>query len=261
MPSPFPGMDPYIEACGRWGDFHTALLGAFRTRLNRSLPERYAAAIQEYVWIHEPVTGRTRRAMEPDAYVTEHPKSGRSVSGGRGAAATAPVSIRLPAQRRKRPKHLQIVDRNLKRVVTAIEVLSPTNKEAGEDRQTYLLKRQEYFSARVSLIEIDLLRAGGRLPLGKPRTGTDDYCILVCRAWEWPRADCWSFSVRELLPRIPVPLAVDAAEPVLDLQEVVNNVYDDGRYETELDYHQPLTPRLNRQDENWMRSILGATEG
>lgn len=42
MPSPFPGMDPYTEASGRWEDFHTKFIGEIERTLSPLLPARYA---------------------------------------------------------------------------------------------------------------------------------------------------------------------------------------------------------------------------
>lgn len=45
MPSPFPGMDPYIEGPGIWQDFHSDFAAEIRTALNRTIRPRYIAAI------------------------------------------------------------------------------------------------------------------------------------------------------------------------------------------------------------------------
>ena len=38
MPSPFPGMDPYIEECGLWEDFHGSLIHEIKITLARAAP-------------------------------------------------------------------------------------------------------------------------------------------------------------------------------------------------------------------------------
>jgi hypothetical protein len=53
-----------------------------------------------------------------------------------------------------------IRDRQSRQLVTASELLSPTNKRTGLDRQQYLHKRQQHFHARVNLVATDLLRSG-----------------------------------------------------------------------------------------------------
>ncbi len=47
MASPFPGMDPYIEAYGLWEDFHTNLIGEIQRALLPNLPEKYVARTGE----------------------------------------------------------------------------------------------------------------------------------------------------------------------------------------------------------------------
>jgi hypothetical protein len=46
MPSPFPGMDPYLEAPDIWPDFHDALAGEISSELNRTLPRPYYARLE-----------------------------------------------------------------------------------------------------------------------------------------------------------------------------------------------------------------------
>src|SRR4051812_26227737 len=106
MPSPFPGMDPYIEASGLWGDFHGSMIVALRNTLNARLPKGYVANLDLYVWFHEP-EARKRRRMEPDVYVSEQAPPPRR--GAASQAVTAPRTIVLPAVGRRRHKYLQVV--------------------------------------------------------------------------------------------------------------------------------------------------------
>ena len=46
MPSPFPGMDPYLEAPSIWPDFHHKLAAELSTELNGSLPSPYYARLE-----------------------------------------------------------------------------------------------------------------------------------------------------------------------------------------------------------------------
>jgi hypothetical protein len=252
MPSPFPGMDPYIEASDEWGDFHTSLLTFIRGRLNAILPRRYRAKVDVFVFIHEP-SRRRRRRVEPDVYVVERSRPGEA--GLAVAAASAPATITLPAVRKKH-KSVLIVDRKTDRVVTAIEVLSPSNKETGDDRTAYISKRGEYLGSRVNLVEMDLLRGGPRLPLNRPAPAIPDYYLMVCRSWQYPRADFWPLSIRDALPNVPVPLAEGVPDAILPLRSCVDRVYDEGSYDTELDYDALLVPRLSRADANWVRHLL-----
>lgn len=255
MPSPFPGMDPYIEATGEWGDFHTSLLAAMRGKLNAVLPRRYRAKVDLFVFIHEPSRRRRRRYLEPDVYVVERSRTRPADIATVFASPSA--TITLPPIRKKH-KSVLIVDRQTDRVVTAIEVLSPSNKEAGDDRTDYLHKRGEYLGSRVNLVEIDLLRGGPRLPLSRPAPAIRDYYVMVCRAWEFPRADLWDFTIRDPLPGIPIPLAENVPDAILPFRACIDRAYDEGSYDTELDYESPLTPRLSKADAAWARELLAA---
>jgi hypothetical protein len=241
MPSPFPGMDPYLEEPSLWPDVHTSLLVEVRTALNAILPERYGAFIDCYVWLHE-----------PDAYIVAcEPTAGEAT-----VAIPAPAVVTLPAMQRQGQRYLRIIDRRNRRVVTVLELLSPSNKEAGLDRENYLTKRNEYLAAGTNLVEIDLLRWGQRLPLGEPNPAPADYYVLVSRAAEFPRAGIWPFSVRDPLPPILVPLNPEDQPVTLDLKACLDLVYDKARYDLELDYSVPPVPPLREPDAAWARQLL-----
>lgn len=254
MPSPFPGMDPYIESSGEWGDFHMSLLAAIRGQLNAVLPRRFHARIELFVFIHEPEARSRRRRLEPDVYLVERPERPKPTASA--ARGVAPATITLPSARRRKSRSVIVVDKEMRRVVTAIEVLSPSNKEADDDRKAYLIKRDEYLANRVSLVEVDLLRGGRRLPLSQPPPGIKDYYVMVCRAWEFPRADIWSFGLRDLLPEVPIPLTSDVPDVLLSLRSCVDRAYDEGSYDTELNYDGFIKPRLSRADMAWVRRVL-----
>jgi len=247
-------MDPFIESSGDWGDFHTSLLVAIRAKLNALLPRRFRAKIDLFVFVHTPARqGKKRRRMEPDTFVVDRTPGAPATAVA--APPGAPAMITLPAVRKKH-KSVLVVDARRDRVVTAIEVLSPSNKEAGEDREAYLTKRGEYLGNEVNLVELDLLRGGTRLPLGKTPATVLDYYTMVCRSWEFPRADLWSFTLRDALPQIPIPLIETVPDTLLPLRECIDRTYDEGSYNTELNYDRLLTPRLSKQDTAWVRELL-----
>lgn len=206
MPSPFPGMDPYLENSAIWPDFHLTMNTAMRAELNNVLTERYAARID-----------------------------------------------------RERKSYLKIIDVQNHRVITVIELLSPTNKMPGKDYQAYLAKRDSYLASGVNLVEIDLLRAGKRPP-SETAPPESDYYAIVCRASDFPSAGVWPISIREPLPAIPVPLLSGDAPVDLHLQECLNRAYDEGRYFREIDYSQPSEPPLNEADAAWAREMLAKTK-
>jgi hypothetical protein len=255
MPSPFPGMDPYIEASGYFSEFHTSLVVAIRDELNLRLPEGYAATLEVYVWVREPEAPVFRR-REPDVYIQEE---AAHTSRRRAATAVAdPLTITLAQIERKKRKYIKIEDLHLNRVVTAIELLSPSNKAPGDDREVYLAKRREYLASQVNFVEIDLLRGGKRMPLSKRPPPIDDYCVMVCRSWQFPRAGIWTFTIRDPLPDLPIPVTQEFGHVELPLAACMDRVYDGARFAAKNNYDAPLTPALRKSDVAWVRSILAA---
>lgn len=249
MPSTFPGMDPYIESSDLWPDFHANMITAVQAVLNARLPERFVAGIELHVWIHEPDAATRTQLRAPDVHVAYQ-------GAAKGTVVAAPTTIVLPITESETQGFIQIVDRHERRIVTALELLSPSNKTAGPDREAYLAKRNEFLNGGVSLVEIDLLRGGPRLPLGEPPPEVRAYYVLVCRAWERPRAGFWSIGLRDPLPDIPVPLDPDVAEILLPLRPCIDRVYQDARYATRLRYEETVTPRLRRPDAAWVKEVL-----
>jgi hypothetical protein len=249
-------MDPYIESSERWGDFHASFVVAMRTELNGRLPPNYVADVNQYAWSRDPDEDEVR-LLEPDAYVSETVRRvpGRGKRAPRIETAT---TVTFPRKVRRRQRYVRIVDRDENRVVTAIEVLSPSNKKAGEDREKYLAKREEYLAGHVSLVEIDLLRGSGRLPLGTPAPEIRDYYVLFLRSWEFPKAEIWNLALRDPLPEIPIPLREDVPDVLLPLRPCFDQAYEGGRYATTLRYHQPLKPRARPGDAGWIRELLAA---
>ena len=162
----------------------------------------------------------------------------------------------LPRLARRKRKYIKVVDIRAKKIVTVVEVLSPSNKKGGTDRAVYLEKRNEYLANNLSFVEIDLLRAGTRPPLGKGHPEVIDHYAMVCRSWEFPRAGFWTFGIRDPLPNIPVPVTRDLGDTPLNLRSCVDRAYDEGRYSTALPYDEPLKPRPRHQDRDWIGQIL-----
>lgn len=254
MPSPFPGMDPYIESGGYWGEFHTHMIVEMQIELNSVLPKGYAASIDLYVWIHEPTAERRTRRVMPDAYVSKSEK--RSRKSASVATVSAATQIVLPSLERRRQRSIKVVDLEQERVVTAVELLSPSNKLAGEDHDAYITKRNEYIANRVNLVEIDLLRSGGRLPMGDPRGEAGEFYVLASKAWEYPRADFWPFTLRDVIPTVTVPIVEEIDTVPFDLQATFTRVYNRYAYNDKLRYDRRLTPRPSKSDAAWIKTRL-----
>src|SRR5205085_2524917 len=153
-------------------------------------------------------------------------------------ASSAPAIVRLPAVEVRKQRFVQILDKHQRRVVTAIEILSPSNKEAGSDHEQYLIKREQYRAGRVNLVEIDLLRGGHRMPTDEPLPPAE-YYALVCRVPNCDRAEVWPISLQNRLPQIAIPLDPKDADATLDLQAVFERTFEDGGWSWELYENEP----------------------
>lgn len=253
MPSPFPGMDPYLEDPWIWPDFHLTFAVAIRTELNRRLPSGYVALVDRYVWVQEPDSEEYKRLGKPDVFLTGESKSKVPPTA---AAVVAPVEIILPSQTDKGIPYVKLVDRTHRRLVTVIELLSPANKAPGKDREAYSMKQREYLASDVNVVEMDLLRKGERLPWIAPSVAAADYYVMVSRAAKRPAALVWPFRVHQALPAIAIPLTVQDGDVAWELGMCMNQAYDSAGYARELDYTQPPIPPLDEPEATWARQLL-----
>jgi hypothetical protein len=162
---------------------------------------------------------------------------------------------RIAKQAHTRLSVVEIRDRVDRRLITVIELLSPTNKYAGPDREQYLAKRGQLLASGTHFVEIDLLRGGPRLPL--ENLPECDYYVLVSRAEERPEAGLWPLRLRERLPVIPVPLRAPHPDAQLDLQALLHRIYDAAGYEDDIYTGEPQ-PRLTPDDATWAGQFLPA---
>ncbi|MGL6095596.1 MAG: DUF4058 family protein [Fimbriiglobus sp.] len=256
MPSPFPGMDPWLENPNRWAGVHLGLIFAIQAQLNRILPGNLAADVDEYVWVAEDTDSYRELLGRPDAFVPEA-DPGPAANGGTASTLLAgSVAVTLPVSRVRKHRAVKVVTADGRRVLTVLEILSPSNKRPGPDRDAYLGKRREYFAARANVVEIDLLRDGDRLPMGRPRPPTTDYYVMVSTADSYPAARVWPFTVRDPFPQIPVPLSADIAPVPLDLRACLDLAYEGGGFQKKLVYDVPANPPLRDPDAEWAVGLL-----
>lgn len=224
MPSPFPGMNPYLEQDDAWEDFHHRFIAHTANILGDRAGENYMVKIEVRLYLHElPANERRFFAMD------------------------------LTGVEEERYSWLEILDRRTRRVVTVMELLSPTNKRHGPDRDDYLRKRNLILAGRTNLVEIDL-RRGGERPR-PPELPKCDYYALVARGQNRPRVGIWPLRLRERLPEIPIPLSPPDSDVLLDLQALFHQVYDAGRYGRYIHQDTPQPP-LSEEDAAWAKSIL-----
>jgi hypothetical protein len=260
MKSPFPGMDPYIEACGLWEDFHSHLIGQISEKLADAVPERYLVRSGEraYVVLVEE-QGKMSRPFLPDVTISA-PEGRRKSTRKKGGAAVADaaeeaeaVTIRAFIEEEHREAFVEIYEATAEqRLVTCIEVLSPSNKRPGTSGwDLYLRKRQSRMLGGVHLVEIDLVRGGHKMPMLDPWPDSP-YTLLVVRAYKAQFCRVWRATYQLRLPTIPVPLAKPDPELALDLQPLINSIYQRYRYERSIDYTRPLTPPLEPEQAAWL---------
>ena len=267
MKSPFPGMDPYIESCGLWGDFHNHLIERIYEQIAVAVPDRYFVRSGErsyHVLIES--EGKSQKPFTPDVKITatESGKKPKKKSGGVAVAEPAtesePLTLRAFIAEEHREKFVEIYEDDPEfpelRLVTTIEVLSPSNKRPGtEGWEQYQSKRYSALLGGVHLVEIDLLRGGRRPPMRDPWPNSP-YVLLVGRGNQNLRCQVWRGYFDRPLPSLPIPLtSPDAAIP-LNLQPLIDRVYELGRYGRVIDYDKPLKPPLRGTEASWVKARL-----
>lgn len=255
MPSPFPGMNPFLEQPDAWHDFHERFCPAVAEALSAQVRPKYIAKIDEKIYLHELSADERRFLGRGDVSIHRSPTE-ESLSDPRTALAPlAPSvlgSVRLAVDE-ERLSFVRILDRETRDVVTIIELLSPSNKDSGQDRSQYLGKRERVLESSAHLVELDLLRGGRRPPIDDQPDC--DYCVMVSRAETRPQVELWPFRLRDRLPRIPIPLRSPDPDAVLDLQSVLDRVYDAAGYEDYIYAGKP-SPPLTSGDESWAATLI-----
>jgi hypothetical protein len=242
MSIPFIGMNPRLESPDLWTEVHHRLISAIAIHLGPTLRPKYRVAIEKRVYFSE---GDDLRSVEdhqavevgiPDAAVLTAVQTRPSSSTATLEPQTDDsVSVTLPMTSEVKEGYLEIREISTGRVITAIEVLSPTNKRAGYGRSTYEAKRQKLLASQSHLIEIDLLRYGKPMELLNTPTKTD-YRILVSRSEDRPQARLYGFDLGQAIPPIVVPLEPGDSEPILDLQSLLNEIYDQAGFDLTIEY-------------------------
>jgi hypothetical protein len=253
MASPFPGIDPYLEAQGLWEGFHTGFVTYCRDALNDALPENYVAQLDEHLRLVD-LSEKEPKLVIPDVMVargvrksTIHSRRAKKP----GVTATIePVRSALP--RVKIEVHgvwIEILRLPKRTPVSVIEVLSPTNK-TGEGFFEYNQKRRATIRQKVHLVEFDFLLRGDRLPMERPLPPGDFYAV-VSRSEERPESDVYAWTLRDPLPSIPIPLSRPDPDVMLDLAPVFATAYERGRYARLIDYSISPTTVKKPADRAW----------
>ena len=256
MPSPFPGMNPYFEP-HEWRDFHTQFIASCRAKLNAVMPQSYFAGIEVDVVLREPSADDRRR--RPDVAITRDRSEtpGVAVATLPSAPVTQPTFATLPELfvEDKRRWIEVFSTRPERKLVTHVELLSPSNKE--QDREVYLEKRARLLRSDVNFVEIDLLRGGGRMPMDG--LAACDYCVMVRRPADGRNVAVWPMALRGPLATIPIPLLPPDADVALDLQALLHAAYDEAGYARDPSlYARPPEPPLSADDAAWAEAQVAA---
>jgi len=257
MPSPFPGMDPYIETPRIWSDFHNDLAGEIRAELNRRIRPAYYAGLIPYVTYETiEVTQKKTQGIRPDVGIWKTTSAPVAMSTAQvidPAPVESVVSLEIPLELLS--VEIRTADDDL--LVTSLEILSPVNKQRGHDAHIdYLRKRRELLRSAAHVIEIDLLRAGLRPPLDQP-VPLADYYVMLSRATHRPNVSVWPIPLAARLPVIPIPLLEPDPDVALDLGAIVASVYERGGYDARIDYRQPVPPpALSAIEASWVEARL-----
>ena len=257
MKSPFPGVDPYLEQY--WGDIHTSLMVYIRDQLTDQLPSDLQARVEESVSVD---LDESPRWIYPDITVVELPDASAAAAVAvANAVITEPTIIPL-SNEKPTQRHIEIVDLNSgNRVVTAIELLSPANKQEEAGRSVYRRKQREYIEAGVNLVEIDFIRTGSFIvaaPEGRiPWDMRTPFIICIRRAYRPEHAEIISVALEQPVPNFRIPLRQTDADAVLRLQPLLDDCYLRGRYAS-IDYGQRSRPKLDDKAAAWASDLIRA---
>jgi hypothetical protein len=270
--SPFPGMDPWLEPY--WESVHSRIVMAMCDQISARLPSGLFADVEVTVYVLD--SGEERGRPKPDVAVI---RSGSTAAGslhGATSAVASPYMITIAAEP---VRQTHVVIRALaddEPLVTAIELISPTNKKKRLAREAYVAKRAAYYAAGANLLEVDLIRTGGHLidlpmddiPLelataykasvrrGRSPADRDDIEAAASQI----RAEYYPLPLRQSLPRISLPLRPTDTDLILDLQEPLDTAYRGGRYGQRIDYSRPPDPPLSPEDAAWAAERIAAAD-
>lgn len=248
-------MNPYLEHPDRWSTVHNRLIVALADVLTPQLLPKYQVDIEkriyEVVGTNSLLVGRTDVSVQRPRTPSE-----ASTKVALAPSPSEPVKVTVPLPEEVREAYLEVKEAATKEVITIIEILSPTNKR-GDGRQKYEEKRQRVLSSRTHLIEIDILRDGNPLPVIE-NLPQSHYRILVSRSKDRPTADLYVFRLPDPIPCFSLPLRPDDQEPLIDLQALLNDVYNRSGYDYFIDYHVAPLPPLSETDVIWIDTLLRA---
>jgi hypothetical protein len=255
MPSPFPGMDPYLEARSVWPDVHASLITYMREALQPQIRPNYIARIGERLQLAQ-IGG----SYVPDLLLVKGVREpAPALTADKAAIAVDEPQLLDTLDEAYREPFIEIVARETGEVVTLIELLSPANK-VGDGRDQYLKKQKDLLATKVNLVEIDLLSYGKETVLARNATILEPadwrYLINISRGGQRQRLEVYAVPLRDRLPNCRIPLRPPDEDVVLDLTAVFNRTYDIGSYDLLIDYNQPVPVPLSDAETVWLDNWL-----
>ncbi len=257
MPSPLPGMNPYLEHPNIWEDFHQNLAAEIQTQLAPQIEPRYFAGLTPHVTYEEVTIQEQPRNIKPDVSVWRT-SDASPMAGVMEAIApppiVAPVAFELPLKLWS----VEIRETELGALITSIEILSPVNKRPNHEAyKSHQRKRRDLMRAAVNLLEIDLLRGGRRTSPSTEPLPAAPYLVFLHRSNNPTQLAIWPLSLREAIPILPVPLREPDPDVRLDLTQAIHRIYARARYHLRIDYRQPPPkPELAPDDAAWLDKQL-----
>lgn len=253
MQNPFPDMNPYLEQPELWHQVHNWLIVTIAGDLGAKIAPAYRVSIEERIY-----TSSTDSELLGIADVGVMTKN----RGEFGAVTTAtriePIKVSLPTPEEVTERFLEVRATKTKELIAVIEVLSPKNKRSREGRDAYQRKREKILGSATHLVEIDLLRQGEPMPMFG--LNSTHYRILISRGYTRPYADLYSFNLQNPIPPVPIPLRQGESEPLIELQTLLNEVYERGHFDLAVDYTEPIKPALAPEDADWVAQQLAAID-
>ncbi len=250
MKPQFPGMNPYLENPDLWTEVHFGLISVLARSLNTVITPKYRAAVEKRVY------SDSLLVSIPDVSVAQRERELIQVRTST-ETLSQPVLVTVPLTEEVQERYLEVREIGTGLVVTLLEVLSPKNKRVGEGRTKYDAKRQAILNSTANLVEIDLLRLGEP----KPVSGgiASDYRILVSRSDQRPAAELYPFNLRDEIPRFLLPLEQNNEEPIVDLKQMLDQVYEEAALDLAIDYTRQPIPPVSEADFAWIQVLIQRT--
>ncbi|MGK7878831.1 MAG: DUF4058 family protein [Crocosphaera sp.] len=258
MPSPFPGMNPYLELPQFWSQVHNRLIVEIADAMNPKIRPKYRMELEQRVYTQNNDDDSLGLVGIPDN-VFFSPSSNPSKTSSNVAIASPkiePLTVSITQPQTVKEWYLQVKNVETKEVVTVIEILSPKNKKVGEGRNKYLKKREQVLMSLSHLIEIDLLRKGEIMPMNIDQTIKSDYRIIISRSDRRPQAELYAFNLAQEIPSIPLPLKPEDQEPLIPLQELLDSLYEKGSYDLAINYQKQTLEDLYENEQVWIKNLL-----